>query len=340
MGDGLPAEVVIGLPRATIDQAASADTVIVLSGRHQRGAPGPLPPAAFGRGRREDLRWSSCRPQATSLTPYAAASLRYGPGRGHRRWSGPWSTRGARCPAGSTPSRPGRGPATGPAPARWWSSPAGPPWPRTALLVGRGGPGAGPGAPGRPLPVPSAPGQCARGHRHGPGPGAAARTGDPRGGGRGSPRPGDRFPPPGDVTPKASCGRRRVGRADRWVAPAGRPSAADNRRSADSPTPVDRRCGPGSGRWSCWGRPLGDFPDRRLASGPSTGPSSWWRWPRPPAPHRAGRRGAACGRGPRASGHHHQHRGSHQPAGPEAGPTRTGLARLDDRRRARRPPGR
>ncbi|HEX3980621.1 MAG TPA: NADH-quinone oxidoreductase subunit NuoG, partial [Acidimicrobiales bacterium] len=32
MGDGLPAEVVLGLPRATIDQAAAADTVIVLSG--------------------------------------------------------------------------------------------------------------------------------------------------------------------------------------------------------------------------------------------------------------------------------------------------------------------
>ena len=32
MGDGLPAEVVLGLPRATIDQAAAADTVILLSG--------------------------------------------------------------------------------------------------------------------------------------------------------------------------------------------------------------------------------------------------------------------------------------------------------------------
>ena len=32
MGDGLPAELTLGLPRATIDQMASADTVIVLSG--------------------------------------------------------------------------------------------------------------------------------------------------------------------------------------------------------------------------------------------------------------------------------------------------------------------
>ena len=36
LGDGLPAEVVLGLPRATIDQAASADTVILLSGDLRR----------------------------------------------------------------------------------------------------------------------------------------------------------------------------------------------------------------------------------------------------------------------------------------------------------------
>ncbi len=53
LGDGLPAEVVLGLPRATIDQAAAADTVIVLCRRPPRGAPDPLPPAAVGhRGRR------------------------------------------------------------------------------------------------------------------------------------------------------------------------------------------------------------------------------------------------------------------------------------------------
>ena len=32
LGDGLPADVVLGLPRATIDQAAAADTVILLTG--------------------------------------------------------------------------------------------------------------------------------------------------------------------------------------------------------------------------------------------------------------------------------------------------------------------
>ena len=58
------------------------------------------------------------------------------------------------------------------------------------------------------------------------------------------------------------------------------------------------------------------------------------------AGHRTRRRGAAGRRGPRAPGHHHQHRGADQPAGPEAGAARPGLARLDDRRRAGRAPGR
>jgi NADH-quinone oxidoreductase subunit G len=79
MGDGIPAEVVIGLPRATIDQAAAADTVVLLSGDIREELP-----VLFLRLRSAvvdgNLQLVELSPQATSLTPYAAASLRYGPG--------------------------------------------------------------------------------------------------------------------------------------------------------------------------------------------------------------------------------------------------------------------
>ncbi len=79
MGDGLPAEVAIGLPRATIDQAAAADTVIVLSGDLREELP-----ILFLRLRSAivdgGLSVVELSPQATALTPYAKASLRYRPG--------------------------------------------------------------------------------------------------------------------------------------------------------------------------------------------------------------------------------------------------------------------
>jgi NADH-quinone oxidoreductase subunit G len=79
MGDGLPAESVIALPRATIDQAAAADTVIVLAGDLREELP-----ILFLRLRSAvvdgDLALVEVGPQATSLTPYAKASLRYAPG--------------------------------------------------------------------------------------------------------------------------------------------------------------------------------------------------------------------------------------------------------------------
>jgi NADH-quinone oxidoreductase subunit G len=79
LGDGLPAEVVVGLPRATIDQAAAADTVIVLSGDLREELP-----VLFLRLRSAivdgKLSLVELSPQATSLTPYAATSLRYLPG--------------------------------------------------------------------------------------------------------------------------------------------------------------------------------------------------------------------------------------------------------------------
>jgi NADH-quinone oxidoreductase subunit G len=79
LGDGLPAEVVLALPRATIDQAATADTVIVLAGDLREELP-----VLFLRLRSGivdgDVSLVELSPQATSLTPYASASLRYLPG--------------------------------------------------------------------------------------------------------------------------------------------------------------------------------------------------------------------------------------------------------------------
>ncbi len=79
VGDGLSAEMTVGLPRATIDDATSADTVIVLSGDVREELP-----VLFLRLRSAvvdgDLSLVELSPQATSLTPYAEASLRYRPG--------------------------------------------------------------------------------------------------------------------------------------------------------------------------------------------------------------------------------------------------------------------
>jgi len=79
LADGLPAEVVLGLPRATIDQAAAASTVILLTGDIREELPVlflRLRAAAVGGG----TALVELSPQATSLTSYAAVSLRYAPG--------------------------------------------------------------------------------------------------------------------------------------------------------------------------------------------------------------------------------------------------------------------
>jgi len=79
LGDGLPADLVLGLPRATIDEAASASTVVLLTGDVREELP-----VLFLRLRAAavdgDVSLLELSPQATSLTAHAAVSLRYGPG--------------------------------------------------------------------------------------------------------------------------------------------------------------------------------------------------------------------------------------------------------------------
>jgi NADH-quinone oxidoreductase subunit G len=79
LGDGLPGDVVLGLPRATIDEAAGAATVVLLSGDIREELP-----VLFLRLRAAAVDGAlaivELSPQATSLTAYAAVSLRYRPG--------------------------------------------------------------------------------------------------------------------------------------------------------------------------------------------------------------------------------------------------------------------
>jgi NADH-quinone oxidoreductase subunit G len=79
LGDGLPAELVLSLPRATIDQACAAPVVVLLGGDVREELP-----VLFLRLRRAALDGPGAlvelTPKTTALTPYAAASLLVRPG--------------------------------------------------------------------------------------------------------------------------------------------------------------------------------------------------------------------------------------------------------------------
>ena len=81
LGDGLPAELVLSLPRATIDQACSASTVILLTGDVREELP-----VLFLRLRQAAVdgptRLVELAPGRTSLTPYATVHLALRPGDG------------------------------------------------------------------------------------------------------------------------------------------------------------------------------------------------------------------------------------------------------------------
>ncbi|HWH34434.1 MAG TPA: NADH-quinone oxidoreductase subunit NuoG [Acidimicrobiales bacterium] len=79
LDDGLPAEAVVGLPRATIDQACSAATVVLLAPDLKEELP-----VLYLRLRQAVIeghtRVVELSPVETGMTRYAAASLRYRPG--------------------------------------------------------------------------------------------------------------------------------------------------------------------------------------------------------------------------------------------------------------------
>ncbi|HEX2700946.1 MAG TPA: NADH-quinone oxidoreductase subunit NuoG [Acidimicrobiales bacterium] len=79
MGDGLPAEVVLGLPRATIDEACSAPAVVLLAPDIKEELPVlylRLREAAVDKG----VPLVELTPQRTGLTRYCTSSLAYRPG--------------------------------------------------------------------------------------------------------------------------------------------------------------------------------------------------------------------------------------------------------------------
>jgi len=79
LGDGLPAEVVLGLPRATIDQACSARTVILLAPDLREELP-VLFLRLRGAVREGQVKVVELTPAATAMTALATVSLTYRPG--------------------------------------------------------------------------------------------------------------------------------------------------------------------------------------------------------------------------------------------------------------------
>ncbi|HYD11163.1 MAG TPA: NADH-quinone oxidoreductase subunit NuoG [Acidimicrobiales bacterium] len=79
LGDGLPAEVVLGLPKATIDEACAAGTLVLLGGDIKEELPVlylRLRDAVVERG----LNIVEVSPTDTGMTRYATTSVRYAPG--------------------------------------------------------------------------------------------------------------------------------------------------------------------------------------------------------------------------------------------------------------------
>jgi NADH-quinone oxidoreductase subunit G len=79
LGDGLPAELVLGLPRVTIDQAVAAPLVLSLAPDIKDELP-VLYLRLRDAARNDGLQIVELTPSDTGLTPYAAATLRYGSG--------------------------------------------------------------------------------------------------------------------------------------------------------------------------------------------------------------------------------------------------------------------
>ncbi len=301
LGDGLPAEVVLGLPRATIDQACTAPVLVTLSGDLREELP-----VLFLRVREAVTGGTSAlveiAPAPTALSPLAAATLRVRPGdaplmaqrahrRRHRGGGAGLPPRGCRARAG----RPGdRSSPARRAPGGRGRGDRG--WPALLRRVGRGG-GRGVAHPGRrpaqgDLPPGLASGQCVRRTRHGTGARHPAGPGEPRCG-------------PGPLHRGLGFGPSR-----RRVVDGGHPRLHGGRRGRRSPGARARAVGR---------RPLERLPrSRRGRAGPR---GRALRGGRHGPSVRVGRRlrrcRAALRGGPRTTRHHDQHRGSGEPPRPK-----------------------
>ncbi len=310
LGDGLPAEVVLSLPRATIDQAASAGAVVLLTGDLREELPVlflRLRSAAVDGG----VPLVELSPQATSLTGHAAVSLRYGPG-GARALvdalvseDAPPASAGGAADVAEARRLLGGGP--------------------VVVVVGR------PSLAEDAELVADAACALARAL-----PEARFLPALRRGNVAGALDMG--------LAPGVLPGRVGLEAGRAWFEAAwGAVPAGTGRDTAQilAAAAGDQAQGPPVTALVLLGSdPLSDFPDRRLArralESADVRRGGGHRTRRRP---RARRRRPPRGRGPRASRHDHQHRGPDLAARPEARPAGTGLARLDDRRRTRRAPG-
>ena len=296
LGDGLTAELVVGLPAATIDEACAAGTLLVLAPDLKEELP-----VLYLRVRdaveKRGLRVVELSPTATSMTPLAAASLRYRPGE--------QAALAASLVSGDAPPA-GIG-------ADWFSAGT-----DIVVLVGRPSVAESSSAteaaaaaiagarPDAPLPRRHPSRERARRHRHGDGARVASGASRTRPGSRfvhralGSgacrPRPGCHRHPPG------RCRRRhRLPDPARRRPPVGLPGSATRRASTREREAGDRRR---------------HVPHRLTRT-------------------RVG--GACRGRIRREAGHHDEPRRAGEPARPEGHAAGHVTIRLDDRGRARRP---
>ena len=211
LGDGLPAEVVLGLPRATIDEACAAPVLVTLAGDLREEVP-----VLFLRLREAVVSGATAlveiSPVPTALSALAAATLRIRPGDAPLMAKALTGDEAATTALGTHHQGAAFTQGTfetarrllSDAPGRRRRRDRG----RPPLLrrVGRGG-GRGAAHPGRGaaqgnLPARAAPGQRVRGPRHGAGARDPARPGQPRRG----PRP-LHAPPGARSRPTPACRR-------------------------------------------------------------------------------------------------------------------------------------
>ena len=308
LGDGLPAELVLGLPRPTIDQAAAASTVVLLSGDLRRGAPDPLPAPAGRRRRRGPGHRRALTPGHVADRPCRrVAALRTGRRRGAGRRPG--GCRGKPTGGGQGRRGPPRRRLSGPPRAgsgrRGGRSPV---IGRGRRVGGRCGPEACPGPSRGALPAGAPSGGRAAG--------GASTWGWPRDCSRAVSRSRMAGPGSTEAWGGVPAGRGR-GTADILAAAAG-----DQAEGA----PVTALVLLGAD-------PLSDFPDRRLARRARRAPDSWSPWPVPRVP--SSTTPMSSYRRPRPTngpGTTTNIEGRISPPRAEARAPGPGVARLDDRR--------
>ena len=320
LGDGLPAEVVLGLPRASIDEACAAPVLVTLAGDLREEVP-----VLFLRLREAVVSGATAlveiSPVPTALSALAAATLRIRPGDAPLMAKALTGDETATTALGTHHQGAAFTRDTLEAARRLLSEhPDGegvvivagrPSYAESGEVAAAALRTLASGAAQGNLPAGAAPGQRVRGARHGAGAGDPARPGQPRCG----PRPLHRCLGRGP-------GRRRPVGGGHLGLHGGR---AHRRRPGACPRAVGRR-------------PAQRLPRPRRRGEGALGGALRGRRDRPSVRvgRRACRRRPALRSGPRTAGDHDQPRGQGEPPRPQDHGTGVRVAGLDDRHRARR----